>query len=572
MAVSPDEWESESAGFGQPNTVLRVKNLVTHRANLRHTIDGMAQTMHSLRVLRESGLSGNPIDGARGFLYAKKYGPFAGLVESAGRRCGADFAITDYAGDVTFEELNLRVNALSRAWSKLGIGPGTVVAALCRDHRGLITVLAATNKVGAQLLLMNTGFAKPQLADVARREGVSVLVHDHEFTDLLDAVDPSVRRFISDPGPTPDTDAVRIERLIQTTSSATVPAPAKPGGLTLLTSGTSGTPKGAPRGKTSPLFSAQLLDRVPRRRGQVCLLGAPVFHGTGLGQAVLSLALGNRLVLQRRFDPEATLRAIADYRCDVLVLVPTMLQRLLALPPEVLDAYDTSSLQIVYVSGSAMAPDLVTRTLERFGPVLYNQYGSTELAVISVAMPDDLAYNPATVGKAPVGCRIALYDDNGTPITTPGAIGRIFAGSTVSFGGYSDGRKKEVIDGLLCSGDVGHLDETGRLYVDGRDDDMIISGGENVYPLEVENLLCGHPDVDEVAVIGVADSDFGQRLKAFVVLVDGAALDAEAVKDYVRANLARYKVPREVEFIDALPRNATGKVVRSRLSQVVPDA
>ncbi|MEB3979705.1 acyl-CoA synthetase [Mycobacterium sp. 663a-19] len=539
------------------------------RAKLRHKIDGMAETMHSLRVLREAGLSGGPVEGARAFRAAKKYGPFAGLVESAARRCGTAVAITDDAGDVTFDELNQRVNALSRAWSELGIGPGTVVAALCRDHRGIITVLAAANKVGAQLLLLNTGFAKPQLADVARREGVSVLVHDHEFTDLLDAIDPSVPRFVSDPGPTPATDA--IEQLIRTTSGAPVRAPAKPGGLTLLTSGTSGTPKGAPRGKTSPLFSAQLLDRVPRRRDQVCLLGAPIFHGTGLGQAVLSLALGNRLVLRRRFDPEATLKAIAEYRCDVVVLVPTMLQRILALPAEVLDAYDTSSLRIVYVSGSAMAPDLVTRTLERFGPVLYNQYGSTELAVISVAKPDDLAHNPATVGKAPVGCRIALYDDNGTPITTPGTIGRIFAGSTVSFGGYTDGRKKEVIDGLLSSGDVGHLDETGRLYVDGRDDDMIISGGENVYPLEVENLICGHPDVDEAAVIGVADAEFGQRLKAFVVLADGSVLDAEAVKDHVRANLARYKVPREVEFIDALPRNATGKVVRSRLQRVSSD-
>lgn len=529
----------------------------------------MAVTMRSLRVLRASGLSGGAKDGVRSFVAAQKYGPFAGLVESAARRCGSAVAITDYAGDVTFDDLNRRVNALSRAWSQRGIGPGTVVAALCRDHRGIVTVIAAANKVGAQLLLMNTGFAKPQLAEVVRREGVSVLVHDHEFTNLLDAVDPSIRRFISDPGPMPKADAESLEALIESTSGAAVPAPEKPGGLTLLTSGTSGTPKGAPRGKTSPLFSAQLLDRVPRRRGEVCLLAAPIFHGTGLGQAVLSLALGNRLVLHRKFDPEATLRAVADYRCNVLVVVPTMLQRILALPNN--DAYDTSSLRIIYVSGSAMPPDLVTRTLKRFGPVLYNQYGSTELAVISVAMPDDLAHNPATVGRPPVGCRVALYDENGTPITTPGTVGRIFAGSTVSFGGYTDGRTKEVIDGLLSSGDVGHFDETGRLYVDGRDDDMIISGGENVYPLEVENLICSHPDVVEVAVLGVPDPDFGQRLKAFVVRADGASLDAEAVKDYVQANLARYKVPREVEFIDALPRNATGKVVRAKLELVGPD-
>jgi fatty-acyl-CoA synthase len=535
--------------------------------NLRRTMQSIAETGQSIRVLRESGLSRGAVDGVRSFVLAKKYGPFAGLVESAARRCGSAVAITDYAGDVTFAELNWRVNALSRAWSQRGIGSGAVVAALCRDHRGLITVIAAANKVGAQLLLMNTGFAKPQLAEVVRREGVSVLVHDHEFVGLLDAVDPSISRFLSDPGPVAVGEAVGLEQLIQSTSGGPVPPPVKPGGLTLLTSGTSGTPKGAPRGKTSPLFSAQLLDRVPRRRNEVCLLGAPIFHGTGLGQAVLSLALGNRLVLHRRFDPGATLRAIADHRCDVLVVVPTMLQRILALPADVLDAVDTSSLRIIYVSGSAMPPDLVVRTLDRFGPVLYNQYGSTELAVITVAMPEDLAHDPSTVGRPPVGCRVRLCDAAGAPVTTPHTVGRIFAGNAVSFGGYTDGRRKQVIDGLLSSGDVGHLDETGRLYVDGRDDDMIISGGENVYPLEIENLLCAHREVAEAAVIGVTDHDFGQRLKAFVVLTDGASLDAEGVKDYVRTNLARYKAPREVEFLDALPRNATGKVVRSQLQR-----
>lgn len=524
-------------------------------------------TAHSIRVLRASGLSGGPVDGIRSAMLVKKYGPFAAVIESAARRGGGAVAITDDAGDVTFAELDSRVNALTRAWSRRGIGPGTVVAALCRDHRNLITVLAAAGKAGAQLVLMNTGFAKPQLTDVARREGVSVLVHDHELTGSLDAVDPVVRRFLSDPWQLPDVAAESLEHLIGSTPDSAVPPPAEPGGLTLLTSGTSGTPKGAPRGKSSPLFSAQLLDRVPRRRDETCMIAAPIFHGTGLGQAVLSLSLGNRLVLRRKFDPEATLRAIAEYRCNVLTVVPTMLQRILALPPEVLDSYDTSSLRIIFASGSAMPADVVTRALNRFGPVLYNSYGSTELAVISVATPEDLAFNPSTAGRPPVGCRVALYDDNANPITMPHTVGRIFAGSTLSFGGYTGGQQKEVIDGLLSSGDIGHFDETGRLYVDGRDDDMIISGGENVYPQEVEHLICSHSGVDEAAVVGVADPEFGQRLKAYVVAAEGASLQAEAIKDHVRANLAHYKVPREVAFLDVLPRNATGKVLRSQLEQ-----
>ena len=254
---------------------------------------------------------------------------------------------------------------MARAWTKQGIGHGDVIAVLCRDHRGLITVLAAAGKVGAQLLLMNTGFAKPQLAEVARREHVTVLVYDEEFTELLGGIDPGVRtiRRLRKRQHGDNVDG-SLEGLIRSTSAAPVPAPAKPGGMTLLTSGTTGTPKGAPRTKTSPLFSAQLLDRVPRRRHETCLMAAPIFHGTGLGQAVLSLALGNRLVLRRRFDPEETLRAIAAHRCDVLVVVPTMLQRILALPKEVRDRYDTSSLRIIFASGSAMPPDLVNRALD----------------------------------------------------------------------------------------------------------------------------------------------------------------------------------------------------------------
>ncbi|QZH64195.1 AMP-binding protein [Mycolicibacterium farcinogenes] len=521
----------------------------------------------SIAVLRESGLSGGAVDGIRQAKLVRQFGGFAAVIESAAGRDPNAIAVTDEWGDVTFAQLNDRVNALARAWNSRGIGAGSVIAALCRDHRGLVTILAAAGKVGAQLLLMNTGFAKPQLADVATREKVNVLVYDEEFTDLVSAIDPGVRRFLAwtDECSSGDIEG-SLEGLIAHTSPAPVAAPAKPGGMTLLTSGTTGTPKGAPRGKTSPLFSAQLLDRVPRRRGQTCMLAAPMFHGTGLGQAVLSLALGNRLVLRRKFNPEETLRAVQNHGCDVLVVVPTMLQRILALPKDVRDCYDTSSLKIIFVSGSAMPPDLVERTLDEFGPVLYNLYGSTELAVMTVAMPEDLLHDPRTAGRPPVGCAVRLYDEAGRQITEPGVIGRVFAGSDVSFAGYTDGRTKESIDGLQSSGDVGHFDATGRLYIDGRDDDMVICGGENVYPLEVENLITSHPEVDEVAVIGVSDDDFGQRLNAYVVLVDGANLAADDIKDYVRANLARYKIPRDVEFLTKLPRNATGKVLRGELT------
>jgi fatty-acyl-CoA synthase len=246
--------------------------------------------------------------------------------------------------------------------------------------------------------------------------------------------------------------------------------------------------------------------------------------------------------------------------------VPTMLQRILDLGPEVLDSYDTSSLRIIFSAGSALSPELGNRATRVFGDVVHNLYGSTEVAVATVATPEDWRAAPGTVGRAPVGCRVVLYDDDGRPVTEPNVTGRVFVGSGLSFAGYTDGRHKEIIDGLLSTGDLGHVDADGRLFIDGRDDDMIVSGGENVFPGEIENLLVEHDGVVEAAVIGVPDPEFGQRLKAFVVPETRAELDADELKAYVRANLARFKVPREVVFLDELPRNATGKLLRHQLA------
>jgi fatty-acyl-CoA synthase len=245
--------------------------------------------------------------------------------------------------------------------------------------------------------------------------------------------------------------------------------------------------------------------------------------------------------------------------------VPTMLRRIVDLGPEILDKYDTSSLRIIFCAGSALSPELGNRATEAFGDVIHNLYGSTEVAVATVATPADWRRAPGTVGRAPVGCRVALYDDKGVKITASHVVGRVFVGSVLAFEGYTDGRHKEVVDGLLCSGDVGHFDDDGLLFIDGRDDDMIVSGGENVFPGEVENLLHEHDAVKEAAVVGVSDDEYGQRLAAYVVTRLGVTVDGEQLKAYVKANLARFKVPRDVVFVDELPRNATGKLLRDKL-------
>jgi fatty-acyl-CoA synthase len=315
---------------------------------------------------------------------------------------------------------------------------------------------------------------------------------------------------------------------------------------------------------------AAVLERIPLRPRDIQVVAAPLFHAWGLSHLMFGITRCATSVVAPRFDAEATLRSIEQHRAGVLVAVPVMLRRILALDPQVLDAVDTSSLRIIAVSGSALGGQLATGLAERFGPVVYNTYGSTEVAVASIATPADLRRHPTTVGRVADSVRVEILDGEGRQVPT-GASGRIFVGNGARFEGYTDGGNKEQRNGLLSSGDVGHLDADGYLFVDGRDDDMIVSGGENVFPIEVEELLGRHPAIAEAAVVGVPDERFGQALVAFVVLRDGVSLTNEDLRAVVREQLARHKVPREVVFVDELPRNTTGKVLRQTLIEAVDE-
>ena len=281
---------------------------------------------------------------------------------------------------------------------------------------------------------------------------------------------------------------------------------------------------------------------------------------------MLGLSLESTYVLQRKFDPEETLKAISEHEATALIVVPVMMQRILELGEKTLGKYDLPSLRVTAASGSALPGELATKWMDHFGSNLYNLYGSTEVAWATIATPEDLREAPGTAGKPPRGTVVKIVDNEGASEVPRGETGRVFVGNDLAFEGYTGGGGKDEYEGLLSSGDVGHFDEAGRLFIDGRDDEMIVSGGENVFPREVEDLLAGHDAVKEVAVVGVDDDDFGQRLKAFVVLTDSGAADEDEIKGHVKKNLARYKVPREVEFLDSLPRNATGKVLKRELT------
>lgn len=490
------------------------------------------------------------------------YGPL-GMLVSAGAQLHANRpAVIDDRGSTTFSELDERSDALANAWLAAGLRAGAGVGILCRNHGWLFEALVASAKVGARTVLLNTGFAGPQLRDVCTREDLALLVHDEEFAAAVGDYRPPFGRLLAW---TTAGDGRTVDEMMSGAARVRPPKPAIRQRLVLLTSGTTGTPKGAPRDLGMSLIPpGGFLSKIPLRAGRSVFVAAPLFHSWGLLSAAMALAVGSTVIVQRRFDPTATLDAVAEHHCDALALVPVMLARVLDLDANERWLRDTSSLRIIAVAGSPLAPELVGRARAAFGNVLYNLYGSTEVSFATVATPDDLRKAPGCVGCPPLGVSVKVLGDQGTPLP-PGAVGRVFVGSGFQFTGYTGGGGKRIVGGLMDSGDLGHVDRNGRLFVDGRADDMIVSGGENVFPAEVEQLLAEHEAVSEAAVVGVPDQQFGQRVRAYVVRVPGARLDEDAVRELVRANLARYKVPRDVIFVEVLPRNPTGKPLKRDL-------
>jgi fatty-acyl-CoA synthase len=493
-----------------------------------------------------------------------RYGMLGGALSAAAIRSGDRTGVLDERGKLTFAELDERSNRLANAWREQGLRAGDGVTVLARNHRFFVDAVFAAAKSGARIILLNTDFAAPQIREVAGREGTDLLVHDDEYANMLEGIDPPRGRFRAW---TDEQGDDTLEALIEAGDPSAPPKAETKPKIIILTSGTTGSPKGAPRSEPRSLAPVGgLLSKVPFRAREVTECCAPMFHALGFTGMILSVALGSTLVLRRKFDPAATLDSLENNRPTAMIVVPVMLQRMLDLGDDAFKQRDFSALKIIFVSGSALGPELAKRTINKFGPVLYNLYGSTEIAYATIATPEDLEDEPGSVGKVVRGAVVKILDDEGNEVSA-GDTGRIFVGNAIQFEGYTGGESKEQLKGLMSSGDVGHFDSDGRLFIDGRDDEMIVSGGENVFPAEVEELLASHDSIEEAAAIGVEDERFGQRLKAFVVLREGADLSEDDVKQYVRDNLARYKSPREVVFVDELPRNPTGKVLKRELAE-----
>ncbi|MFZ1177383.1 MAG: AMP-binding protein, partial [Mycobacterium sp.] len=394
-----------------------------------------------------------------------------------------------------------------------------------------------------------------------------------EYSAVVAEVHPRlgrIRAWTSTQTQTPASDT--LDALIERGDRRPPPSSGGRPKIVISTSGTTGVPKGAARSEPYSLIPVGgLLGKAPFRCREVTECCVPLFHSMGFSHAMFAMVLGSTLVLRRHFDPEQALDSVAAHRASAMIVVPIMLRRILDLGPQAIAERDLSALRIVFVGGSRLGAALATRASQALGPVVYNMYGSTEVGYATIATPADLAVEPGCVGGVVPGSVVKIFTDDRHE-APPGTPGRIFVGNVLAFEGYTGGGTKESVQGLMSTGDVGHFDEAGRLLIDGRDDEMIVSGGENVYPGEVEEALAHHPDILEVAVVGVSDEEFGQRLRAYIVVRPGGSLTERDVRDYVRNRLARFKVPRDVLFVDALPRNAGGKVLKRLLnSQPVED-
>ncbi|KAA0024657.1 AMP-binding protein [Antrihabitans cavernicola] len=537
-------------------------SVLVNMGELRSLQLSVAKTMITSGVVRAA----RPDRAIRQLNSLAKWGfTLAGGYAAAAARSPHNIALIDRYGEYTYQEVDERTTHIAAGLAVAGFTDTSRLAILARNHSAMVESMIASSKLGADIILLNTGLAPRQIEEIIDRNAIDAIFVDDEFEAQVRYLPEEVPRISTHPDSVAE-GRYSIDDFVPSGADAgPLDPPEEAGQLVVLTSGTTGNPKGARRPTPRGFGTiAAMLSRMPLHRDEVILIPAPLFHTWGLAALQLSTPLRASVVLMERFDAEECLKTIALQRCTTLIAVPVMLQRILELPERVINRYDTSSLNVVATSGSPISGATVTRFMDTFGDVLYNFYGSTEVSWATIADPADLRATPTTAGRPPLGTRIAVLDQDGVPLPV-GAVGRIFVGNEMLFDGYTNAAPPAIEDQLMSTGDLGYLDASGRLFVAGRDDEMIISGGENVFPRPVEEALANLPQIADVAVVGVPDKEFGQRLAAFVVRAEGASLDQDMIRTYIRHRLSRFSIPRDVTFVSYLPRTATGKILKRKL-------
>ena len=459
-------------------------------------------------------------------------------------------ALLDEHGAQTWSELNDRTRRLANALLEIA-APGDRVAFLLRNGRENVECYAACGLAGLGAVPVNTWSSRDEVQHIVDTQEPALIVADREFSDAAEGTGPELWWIGADGN---------YESALAGADPA--PPPVRGGGRIIThTSGTTGKPKGAERG-TAGLGAITafvgFLEKVPLRRDDVFFIVPPLFHQFAQGMMASALLLGSTIVLRPRFDAAEFLQTCGDDGVTAAALLPVMLKRIADLDPD-----DSPQLRLAVVSGSALPEALRKRAEAVLGEIFYDLYGSTEAGFATIATPSDQRRRPGSVGRSGRGAQVLIVGEDGG-VLGPGEVGSIRVASSLAFEGYTGA--ESPADGAVDIGDVGYLDEDGYLFVTGRNDDMIVSGGENIFPSEVEGVLEDHPDLADCAVIGVDDEEFGQVLHAFVVARDGADPTAEDVTSFVRSRLARYKTPKQVTFLDELPRNAAGKVLKTELA------
>jgi long-chain acyl-CoA synthetase len=481
-----------------------------------------------------------------------------------------------YAGQtIAPEDFFARYQRSAAALHALGVREGDVVALMMRNEPLLLELMLAVRWLGAYWCPVNWHFKGEELRYILEDSGAKVFVAHTTLLEPLATSCPTGLAVYSSPEPGQPVTSSHPDWVAFRDSESRPPIPAGPvRGAMLYTSGTTGRPKGIRRQPATPEQAAANL-AVQRLTlgvspGMRALVNAPMYHSAPNSFSVGVAQESGHLWIEARFDPERTLQLIEQHRITHAYLVPTMYVRLLRLPDEVKRRYDISSMRFVSSTGSPCAPEVKRAMIEWWGPVINEAYGSSELGYMTVLSSADALKKPGSAGRPLPGVSMRILDEDGRELPR-GAAGLIYvrqpAYADFTYNGNDAARGRMERDGMLTMGDVGYLDEDGFLFIVDRSADMVISGGVNIYPAEIEAGLQMMPGVADCAVFGIPDTEFGEALAAAVQPLPGAALDAEQVIAWLQDHLAGYKVPRVVTFHTEMPREDTGKIFKRRLRE-----
>ena len=484
----------------------------------------------------------------------------------------------------SWAELDERIDRLAAGLTRRGIGRKKSVILMMRNRQEFVELGAAAARAGAAAVSISWRSTPKELVYLATHSGARGIVTEPELLTTLEQVkDELPPHFLenvfvtgangSDHGGLRATalDTLFEDRAPRGGIDVANDADAA---VVIYTSGTTGKPKGAVRKFPKDTMHAafRFLNETPMRVDDVHLVACPLYHSTAFGFMSLSAILGQTVVLMDEFKPEAFLELVERHAVTTTAVVPTMLHRILSLPLETRRKYDARTLRAVFSGGAPLPAPVAAEFMDAYGDVLFNFYGATETGLVTLAKPADLRAAPGTIGKALPGNDIRLLGEDGAEVA-PGQVGELFVKNKMLVAGYHNDEsatEQSMNDGFFSVGDLARRDASGHFFLEGRKRDMVISGGVNVYPAEVEGVLEQHPDVAEVAVIGVPDDEWGERVRAFVVRKIGSSLDEGTLKVFARERLAGPKVPRDYVFIEHLPRNPTGKVLKRELRGMGP--